>query len=35
MIEFFRKTPRRRLLVTLFWTAGAVFALTLLGFALR
>jgi len=35
MTDLFRRTPRKRMLLTLFWLASAVFALALLGFALR
>ncbi len=35
MIDLFSKTSRRKLLLTLFWLANVVFALTLLGFAIR
>jgi len=35
MTELFRTTPRRRLLLTLFRVACLIFALALLGFALR
>lgn len=35
MTDLFRRTSRKRMLLTLFWLASVVFSLALLGFALR